>query len=216
MAVFAMLSYRLFTTVVAVCGGAIVYFLVRLYKARSDFYHSKVKTGQPMPPWNPLFGHLLVLDKAFKMYNLPPDTQMPDVLAGLSKEFQHESDSLFYLDIWPFMRPMMMVSSPSLAIQACQSAEFAVDRPDDLLRTMHAVTGGPSIFATNGPAWKEARNILQSGLNSSSILNQTSHIVDEAEVFVKILEERASRNEIFQLDHLTVKYLLDISGHLTL
>jgi cytochrome P450 len=204
------------SAVAAVCGGAILYFFSRLYQARSDFYNNKVKKGLPMPPWNPIFGHLLVLDKAFKKYNLPPDTQMPDVFAGLSKEFQDKSDSLFYLDIWPFMGPMMMVSSPSHAIQACQKAEFATDRPADLLRTMHAVTGGPSIFATNGPEWKEARNIFQTGLNSTSILSQTSRIVDEAEVFVRILKEKATSGEIFQLDHLTIKFMLDVSGYLTL
>lgn len=78
------------------------------------------------------------------------------------------------------------------------------------------MTGGPSIFATNGSAWKDARVIFQSGLNSNSIINQTRHIVDEAEVFVRILKERANSKETFQLDHLTVKYMLDVSGHLTL
>lgn len=126
------------SAVAAVCGGAILYFLSRLYQARSEFYHHKVKKRLPMPPWNPVFGHLLVLDKAFKSFSLPPDTQMPDVFAGLSKEFRDKSDSLFYLDIWPFMGPMMMVSTPRHAIQACQKADFAADRPADLVRTMHA------------------------------------------------------------------------------
>lgn len=202
--------------IVAICGGVVSYLLALLYKARSDFYHSKVKKGLPMPPWNPIFGHLLTLDNAFKKYSLPPDIQMPDVFAPLSKRYNDESDSLFYMDLWPFTGPMMMVSSPNYALQTCQQAEFAADRPNDLLRSMHAITGGPSIFATNGAAWKEARSILLSGFNSNNILNQTRHVVDEAEVLVKILKEKARKNEVFQLDHVTVKYMMDISGSLTL
>ncbi|KAF1960990.1 cytochrome protein [Byssothecium circinans] len=141
---------------------------------------------------------------------------MPDVFSPLSKEFNDESDSLFYMDLWPFIGPMMMVSTPNYALQACQQTEFAVDRPDDLLRSMHAITGGSSIFATNGPSWKEARNILQPGFNSGYILGQTGHVVDEAETLVKILREKARKNEIFQLDHVTVKYMMNISGVVTL
>ncbi|KAH8732130.1 cytochrome protein [Phaeosphaeriaceae sp. PMI808] len=140
---------------------------------------------------------------------------MPDVFSSLSKEFSSKSDSLFYMDLWPFTGPMIMVSSPNYALQTCQQT-LAADRPDDLLRSMHAITGGPSIFATNGSAWKEARNLFTPGFNSGNILNQTSHVVDEAEVLVKILEEKANKKEIFQLDTLTIRYMMDISGSVTL
>jgi cytochrome P450 len=202
--------------VAALCGGTVLYLLRRLYKARSDFYYSKVKKGMPMPPWNPIFGHLLVLDSAFRKHNLPPDIQMPDVFAGLSKEFGNESDSLFYMDLWPFSLPMLLVSSPNCALQICQKADFAVDRPDILLRSMYPIIGGRSVFGTNGFEWKEARSVLQSGLNSNNILNQLGHVVDEAEVLIEILKQKAHAGEVFQLDHLTVKFMMDISGNLTL
>lgn len=202
--------------IAALCGSIVIYLLALLYRARSEFYYSKVVKGLPMPPWNPIFGHLLTLDSAFKSHNLPPDIQMPDVFSLLSKEFSEESDSLFYMDLWPFTEPMMMVSSPNYAIQTCQQAAFATDRPDDLLRSMHAITGGPSIFATNGVAWREARNVLSSGFNSGNIRSQTAHVVDAAEVLVKILKEKTLKDDLFQLDTITIRYMMDISGAVTL
>jgi hypothetical protein len=58
--------------------------------------------------------------------------------------------------------------------------------------------------------------MFSSGFNSSYILNQTSHVVDEAEVYVMILKEKAKKKEIFLLDEVTIKYTMDISGRVTL
>jgi hypothetical protein len=197
----------------SVCGAAVLYFIILLYKARSDFYHSKVKKGLPMPPWNPLFGHLLTIDNAYKTYSLPADIQMPDVLSPIAKDFDDESDSLFYLDLWPFTRAMVMVSSPNYA----QQAELIVDRPDTLLWSMHALTGGPSIFTSNGSEWKDVKDLLLPGFNANYIYSNTMiHTVDQAEVLVRILIEKARTKEIFQLDPVVLKYMMDISGASTL
>ena len=169
-----------------------------------------------MPPWNSIFGHLLVLDGVFKKDNLPSDVQLPDVFAGLSQEFQDDSDALFYLDLGPFARSMMLVSSPIYALQICQTSAVGADRPDDLPRSLHPIIGGPSVFATNGPEWKESRTILRTGLDSSSFLNQLGHVVDEAEILIEILRQKARVGEVFQLDHLAGNFMMDISGNLTL
>jgi hypothetical protein len=148
---FMALRLDVFLALAAICVCVVSYFLILLYKARSEFYHTKVKKGLPMPPWHPIFGHLLVLNDAFNKYKLPPDIQMPDTFAHFSKTFDQESDSLFYMDLWPFIKPLVLVSSPKYALQACQqNHQVASDRPDDLLWSLHPVTGGPSVFATNG------------------------------------------------------------------
>jgi hypothetical protein len=196
-----------------VCGTAGLYFTILLFKARSDFYYSKVKKGLPMPPWNPIFGHLLTIDNAYKKYSLPADIQMPDALSPLAKDFYDESDSLFYMDLWPFSRPMVMLSSPNYA----QQAELIPDRPDTLLWSMHALTGGPSVFTSNGEEWRDTKNLLLPGFNSNYISsNTTMHTVDQAEILIKILKEKARTKKIFQLDPVVLKYMMDISGASTL
>lgn len=206
----------LFFVLASTCGGAFVHFLIQLYKARTDFYHSKVKKGLPMPKWNPIFGHLLALKVSLDKHKLPPDVQHPDSLVHLCQEYGAESDSLIYLDFWPFVGPLMLVSSPDYAIQACQQTDVANERPADLLWSMHAVTGGPSIFAVNGSEWKDIRSIVSSAFNSNYILSQTGHVVDEAEVYVGILKKRAEEKKMFLFDEDAIKYTMDLSSRVTL
>lgn len=204
-----LLSYPLVFTVI--CGCAVVYFLILLCKARYEFYQTKVKNGLPMPPWNPIFGHLLVLDKTFKKHKLPRDMHMNDVLAPISRDFD-DSDSLFYVDLWPFLKPTVLVSSPKYA----QQAELILDRPDALLWSMHPVTGGRSLFAANGSEWKDARSMLLPGFKSNYIANQIAYATDEAEELVEVLRLKAQKQELFQFDSVILKYMMNTSGSSTL
>lgn len=124
------------TVIAATFGGALLYSLALLCKARYSFYQNRVKKGLPMPPWNPLFGHLIVLDKTFKKYKLPRDMRMNDVFGSLSKE-SDESGSLLYVDLWPFLKPTALITPPRYA----QQAELILDPPDALFWSMHPVTG---------------------------------------------------------------------------
>jgi hypothetical protein len=202
-------SYSLI--IAACCGFAVGYFLTLLHNARSNFYYNHVKNGHPMPPWNPIFGHLPLLDKTFKKHKLPRDMHMNDVFAPISRDFD-ESDSLFYVDLWPFLRPTVLVSSPKFA----QQAELILDRPDTLLWSMHAVIGGPSLFATNGAAWKDTRSLLLPGFKSNYISNQINYAINEAEHLVKELKDKCRSQDIFQLDHVILKYMMRVSGSSTL
>ena len=165
-----------------------------------------------MPPWNPVFGHLLVLDEIFKTQSIPPDIQMPDAFAELSRKFSDESDSLLYLDLWPFVGPLMLTSSPNHANQA----EMALDRPSDLQWSLHPVAGGPNIFSTNGTIWKEAKSILSAGFNNTYVMKQINEVLDEANVLVRTLTHPSSKNTLFKLDEVMGRYTMDISGRMTL
>lgn len=66
-------------------------------------------------------GHLLLLPNILK--RLPKDSQQPDAFEVLSLDFEH-TDSLFYLDLWPFSSPFLIASSPAYAIQAYQQHDL--------------------------------------------------------------------------------------------
>ncbi|KAF2022236.1 cytochrome protein [Aaosphaeria arxii CBS 175.79] len=190
----------------AVCSLAVGYFLIKLCKARASFYYNKVKKGYPMPPWNPILGHLLVLNKAFKKYNLTRDMHMDDIFGAISKEFV-ESDSLFYVDLWPFLNPMVLISSPKYA----QQAELVQDRPSDLLWSMHPVTGGPSVFATNGTEWKDTRSLLLPGFKPNYIFNQIIYSIDGAEALDMAFRIIAKGQNLVQLDRFFLEYMMKLA-----
>jgi len=84
---------------------------------------------------------LLLLSNILK--RLRKDSQQPDVFEVLSLDFKH-TDSLFYLDLWPFSSPFLIVSSPAYAIQACQQHDLPT--PSFLESFFSPLTGRNNLF----------------------------------------------------------------------
>ena len=165
-----------------------------------------------MPEWSPLFGHLLYLLPIIKRF--PKNSQQPYVIGEVSKRFDESSDGLFYLDSWPAGNPLVVVTSPSLAVQACQ--EHDLSKPSLLVPFFHPLVGGENLFTWNGPEWKRSRGLFNSGFSSSYLSTQIGHIVEEATIYVDILREHARKGDMFSLDNMTLWFTLDIIGALTL
>ncbi|KAK4233546.1 cytochrome P450 [Achaetomium macrosporum] len=203
---------RVASACLAACASALVYLVVKGYHARRTFYRLR-QQGMPMPPWNPILGHLLAVPPVMK--TLPEDTQQPDAFEALCKAHEKDNmDSVIYLDMWPFADPMMVVCSPVLAVQACQ--EHDLPKPPILHAFFNPLAGGDNLFTMNGPEWKRSRALFNSGFSAGYVLQQTAHIVDEAEVYVEILREHARRGDMFSLDDVTCWYTMDIIGAVTL
>jgi hypothetical protein len=69
--------------------------------------------SQPMPPWNWVFGHLLVLKKYTDRH--PADTYITTSIRDMARDFS-ETD-MFYLDLWPFTTPVLCVDDADAANQ---------------------------------------------------------------------------------------------------
>lgn len=165
-----------------------------------------------MPRWNPVTGHILSLAPILK--NFPLNVHQNYLIAELSKQF-NKSDSAFYLDLWPFSLPFLVVSSPSMAIQACQT--YDLGKPKALDKFFSPFAGGSdNLFVSNGPQWKRSRAIFNPGFNSNYLLTQMDHIVEETSEFVEILGEHANEGDIFSLDDLLCDFTMDIIGAVTI
>ncbi|KAF2756235.1 cytochrome P450 [Pseudovirgaria hyperparasitica] len=185
------------------------YVIYKGYKARMPFYRLR-EAGMPMPPWNPILGHLLVMPEILK--TMPKDSQQTDAFVILSRKFG-KTDSLFYLDLWPFCDPFLIVSSPSHAIQACQ--EHDLIKPGSLKPFFQPLAGGDNLFTMNGPTWKSSRALFSPGFNDRYLRNQTHHIVEEALVYLEVLRSHARKQDMFSLDEATLWYTMDIIGAVT-
>ena len=147
------------------------------------------------------------------MATLPSDAQQPDVFEKLCKENEGD-DSVIYLDTWPFADPMMIVCSPTLAVQICQDHPFP--KPPILHSFFNSIVGGNNMFTMNGAESKRSRALFSSGFSAGYIQKQTGHIVDEALIYVDVLREHARKGDMFSLDNVTTWYTLDIIGAVTL
>ncbi|PLB45553.1 cytochrome P450 71B25 [Aspergillus steynii IBT 23096] len=190
--------------------SAFVVFLYKLVKMRMIFYRLK-KQGLPMPTWDFVAGHLKVLPELLKQ--LPKGSQQSDAFTILSRNFP-ETDSCFYIDLWPFTMPLLVVTSPDLAVQACQT--YALPKPDILNAFVDPLAGGPTMFTQNGPEWKRSRDLFNNRFSTNVLMKLAPKIVKEAEVYVDVLREHARKGDMFFLDKITCDYVMDIIGVLTL
>jgi cytochrome P450 len=163
-----------------------------------------------MPAWNPILGHLTILPSLLSQ--LPKGAQQSYSFGILGHDFKESG--LFYIDLWPFSFPLMVVNTPELAEQICH--EFDLDKPDTLLQFFWPITGGLSLFVMNGDQHKSSRALFTPGFSSNMIMKHTAHVVDEAEIYANILRDHARRNDIFSLDDVTCRYLMDVIGTVTL
>lgn len=127
-----------------------------------------------MPTWNPITGHLLSLVPFLEGF--PDDSNNTYPIGELLKSISCK-DNIMYLDMWPFGGPLMVVSSPDIAVQACQNHDL--DKPALLKPFFEPFAGGENLFTMNGLEWKRSRAMVAPGFNPSYLLGQTSHIVEE-------------------------------------
>ncbi|KAJ5563772.1 hypothetical protein N7513_000014 [Penicillium frequentans] len=166
------------------------------------------KQGLPAPAWGFGAGNLAMLPDL--LAKLPKNAQQSDAFTLLSYDFP-KFDNCFYMDVWPFTpKPFLVITSLDLAVQACQT--YALPKPHTLTQYFNPFTGGPNIFTTNGSEWKRARSLFNSAFSTSTIMKQTAHIVEEADVYVALLREHARKGDTFSLDKMTCDYMMDIIG----
>ncbi|KAE8362949.1 cytochrome P450 [Aspergillus caelatus] len=192
---------------IGLAAAYFISFFYKMVKVRLIFYRLK-KQGMPMPPWNPILGHLHVVAGFSKQF--PSDMQQAQSFGALASQ-NPELQAGYYLDVWPFGVPMFLVASPELAVQACQT--YDLPKPDVLAPIIGEMAGGRNLFVVNGAEWKRARELFNYGFSMSAVMSRVPQIVEEAEVFVDILLEHARKGDTFSLDQVACSYVMDIIGH---
>ncbi|KAF2259367.1 cytochrome P450 [Lojkania enalia] len=184
-----------FALFIAVLG----HFLYSGYVSRSRVNRLR-RAGLPMPQWNWVTGHLLVFKHHLSRY--PSDTFVSVIIADMARQFPTE---LFYLDLWPFLDPALIVCSPEAATQVSNTLNLPKPR---LYKTIiDPITGGPNILTTNGKEWKYWRSLLNPGFASAHMLDQVSAIVDSVEIFCDQLRKRG---DVFRLEDVSTRLTVDI------
>ena len=164
-----------------------------------------------MLPHSFVWGHLLQLRSL--QSRLPSDGHVTNVLSQLAEKFS-DSDSMYYIDTWPFSPPIMVLSSPNTAFQAVQ--QQSLRKPPFLTQIFYPVTGGPDLIFMNGEQWKTSRSLFNPGFNPAYLVSQVPAIVEEVVTFTKILRDHYGQGQMFQLDPVTLNMTLDVISRLTL
>jgi len=164
-----------------------------------------------MPNHSFFMGHLLVIKQALS--SIPQDCNPFLVFGEVSKAFPL---GVFYLDIWPFGSPFLIVTSLNAATQATQQTEIAYNRPPELLKDFKPITGGPNLFSMPEEDWKPLRAMFNPGFSHQSVSEFIEHIVEESLVYRRILAGHAEERNLVDLDTATLRFTMDLIGRTVL
>ena len=161
-----------------------------------------------MPEHSLAAGHLIAVKEALDQF---PKGAHPTLAFGqLAKNFP--KSGVFYVDLWPIGVPFMIVTSPTLAIQATQTSSIALTRPLELQNWFRSITGGPAMFDMSVEEWKPWRALFNPGYSAANLLTHVPHIVEETLVYREILKDHAEKGDMFQLNNITLRFTLDLIG----
>lgn len=164
-----------------------------------------------MPPYNPIFGHLLFCQKI--MSKLPADAN-PQYLVDQIRRAMPELGKNYYLDTWPFLHPLLIVGSPDTLYQIMQ--EHPLPKHETLRIFLRPLTDGLDIVSMNGPLWKKWRGIYNPGFSLNNVMQLVPDIVRETLIFCEILQEHAQKQDIFPMKPLTDNLTIDVIGKIVL
>ncbi|KAL1875961.1 hypothetical protein VTK73DRAFT_9672 [Phialemonium thermophilum] len=199
------------TALVAMALAAIMYFASVLWRVRKPMRRVR-RLGKPMPQWSPVFGHLLVAGEIFN--SLQVECHSGYMLRKLLDQFPN--NGAFYFDVWPMMEPMLVVTDAELANHVVTHHQSGFRKPETLKDWFNPITGGPSLFDTNGQPWKVLHNLFSPAFSNTNTVAYTPVVVDRIRTFCDILRDNARRGEVFLLEPLVLNLVTDIIGEILL
>ncbi|TGO33809.1 hypothetical protein BHYA_0226g00160 [Botrytis hyacinthi] len=201
----------IWTTVLLSILTLLLWLSPKLYTAR-NFFTKLSARGLPMPPHNFLAGHLIELANVIKSF--PADALKVYLFAALARKYSR--NGAFYLDLYPFADPFLIITSPFLANQAVQSTPISYRKPDALRTWFWSIAGGISMFDAEYDEWKNLRGLFARGFSNKYLMNLVPGITDEVEIYTEGLREKARDGEMIELDGINLRFMIDLIGNTAL
>ena len=177
------------------------------YKWYSDGRTDRIRR---MPPYNSLFGHLLVANDV--MSKVPRNAQ-PQYLTGKVRRNYPEVGPVFYLDLWPCSLPVLVVASPSATYQLTQ--EHSQPKAAGLRSFMRPFTNNNYLVTMEGQSWKQWPSFFNASFSASHLVTLVPEILNnEASISCEILREHVRRKQTFCLEKVTVNLTMDTYGNM--
>ncbi|KAL9098914.1 MAG: hypothetical protein Q9163_005510 [Psora crenata] len=181
---------------------------IKFYQARSRISRLR-KQGLPMPPWHPLFGHLLFLRKILS--TLPKDAHF-SLCGDIIKRLEPDLGPIYYLDMWPAGPQLLFVNSVHGLYQIMQ--QHPLRKHKYLGYFLNPIAEGLGIPSMEGDMWRTWRNIFNPAFSVSNIMTMTSSLVAETNEFCAILEKCSQEHKIVRMKDLIDKLVFDLAGRL--
>lgn len=159
---------------------SVVYFTFRARK----WVAQQRDIGFPMPKHTAFMGHLSLIRDA--ILALPPNCAPDIATSNLAKDFQ---GGIFYLDLMPFERVNLIITSVNAAAQLQRHPELM--KPRDVNAAINTLCGGHNLVSMPESTWKHWRTIFNRAFGDRSIRRLAPMVAGEVEKFCSHLSEQA-------------------------
>jgi cytochrome P450 len=178
-------------------------------KNRFAFYIADIDQFlQPTPPHSLLYGNLSQLKEA--MQKFPQDIHPLAYFTSIAQTYDFRG--LFYLDTYPFMEPMVVITDPDVAKQIQTSPKMFTRHPE-VLQMLKRVIGAKGIFFAFGDNWSRTRSWFKPAFSMSHLLTLVpAGMLEETLVFKEILTELAASQQTFRMFDLLQRLTFDLIG----
>lgn len=165
-----------------------------------------------MPPHHIVVGHLGLA--ASIQAKLPSDAH-GHYLADQIRQRYPDLGPTFYLDLWPFSDPMLIVTDPDMIAQFCAPDHLLPKHPG-VKTFMYPITGGYDLNCLDGETWKFWRKLFNPGFSAGHVQTLIPTIVDEVDIFRSDLLNRAQEGKMFSFEDHALSLAIDVIGRVAL
>lgn len=124
-----------------------------------------------------------------------------------------QAEGLFYIDLWPVSGMMIIVTSPLVASQVAQTnTSICYRRASILKRFFKPIAGGPNLFDMAEREWRPWREIFSKGFGTEQATSLVPQVLREIEIYKETLRSLARKKEMFYLDLITLRFMMDVMG----
>ncbi|KAM0470470.1 hypothetical protein ACHAP7_009534 [Fusarium lateritium] len=166
----------------------------------------------PQPPGHSfIWGHLGTF---LELYKTVPARCAAQTSLYSIKEKYNLGDA-FYVDLWPARFTILVLNNPDMFNQVALKPSLPKHPTvGNFLSTL--VDPAHSIVTQEGNNWKTWRSAFNPGFSPSHMLTFVPAIVEEVQVFVSLLEQNATQNNLFRMERYSTRLTLDIIGRLVM
>lgn len=164
-----------------------------------------------MPPYHPIFGHLLEVGDIYS--SIPPDAH-PLYLPDQLRRKYPNMGPVFYVDMWPFAQPFLFTDSTATASQLMQ--EHPQMKADDIRRFMYPLTKLNDLVSSEGQLWKDWRNALSPAFSANNLISLLPQILEAVSTYVDVLGENAQSQDTFSLENAAINMTMEVIGTVTM
>lgn len=162
-----------------------------------------------MPKHTAVMGHLSLIRDA--MLTMPPNCAPDIATSNVAKEFEN---GVFYLDLMPFERVNLIVTSVTAATQLQKHPELM--KPKDVIAVLNTLCGGHNLLSMPESMWKPWRIVFNHAFSDRSMRKLTPMIVKEVEEFCSHLSVQARNGSKGKLEDSIGKLTIGIILSMTL